>query len=122
MNGSARTHATTPIARHTLPGFKVDFYPRGDRPFDREVTARRRAVEFPGLLGRPIWLVSPEDSMLLKLEWYRLECEAFDRLWPDVLGVLRVQAGLLDEPTMDQWATQLGVADLVAEARAEAAE
>ena len=41
---------------------------------------------------------------------------------PTCSGVLRVQAGRLDEAYLDRWAAELGVADLLAEARAEAAD
>ena len=39
----------------------------------------------------------------------------------DILGVLRVQGDRLDDAYLDHWAAELGVADLLAKARAEAA-
>jgi hypothetical protein len=63
--------------------------------------------------------VSPEDLLLLKLEWYRMGNEVSDQQWTDILGVLRVQAGQLDEAYLDHWAADLRVADLLARARQE---
>ena len=58
--------------------------------------------------------------MLAKLEWYRLGDKVSERQWNDVLGVLKVQAGSLDRSYLEQWAAELGVADLLARATKEA--
>jgi hypothetical protein len=104
----------------TTTGVKIDLFVSKDRPFDRSIMARRQTIapREPG--ARPIHVVSPEDIILLKLEWYRLGNEVSDRQWTDVLGVLRVQAGRLDWPYLASWAGALGVADLLQKARAEA--
>ncbi|QDV32396.1 hypothetical protein [Tautonia plasticadhaerens] len=105
---------------HTGMAFKVDVFVRKDRPFDTSLMARKRPAELDPD-GPPVDLVSAEDIILLKLEWYRLGGETSDRQWGDVLGVLRAQAGLLDEGYLDRWAAELGVADLLETARGEAA-
>src|SRR5262245_47104342 len=106
---------------HLASGFKVDVFIRNERPFDKSVLARRIPVPAPDSPGETIDVVSPEDVILLKLEWYRIGGETSDRQWGDVLGVLRVQGDRLDAAYLDHWATDLGVADLLAKARAEAA-
>jgi hypothetical protein len=105
---------------HLASGFKVDVFIRKDRDFDTSVLRRRIAVPAPDAPGETIDVVSAEDVVLLKLEWFRLGGEVSDRQWGDVLGVLRVQAGRLDEAYLDRWAAELGVGDLLAKARAEA--
>ena len=105
---------------NTAVGFKVDVFIRGDQPFEASMMQRRVAFTDPAAPDQPIHLVSPEDIVLLKLEWYRLGGEVSDRQWSDVLGVLRVQAGRLDAGYLDRWAKDLGVADLLARARQEA--
>jgi hypothetical protein len=106
---------------HPRTGFKVDVFVRKDRAFEHSVMARRRSVSLPAQPGRDITIVSPEDVILLKLEWYRLGGEISDQQWKDVLGVLQAQAGRLDDGYLDQWAEDLGVSDLLIRAREETA-
>ena len=102
---------------HIDSGFKVDVFIRKDRLFEASVMARRRPEPLAGRPQQSIMLVSPEDIILLKLEWYRMGNETSDRQWSDVLGVLKVRAGLLDEAYLDRWAAVLNVSDLLARAR-----
>jgi hypothetical protein len=106
---------------HPPTGFKVDVFIRKNTPFGRSVLDRRRSAAIPGDPPLQIDVVSAEDIILLKLEWFRIGGETSDRQWNDVLGVLRVQAGRLDEAYLDQWAAELGVTDLLAKARSAAA-
>lgn len=48
--------------------WKADLIIRKDRPFSREEFARRRPTT---LFGCELFVVSPEDSILSKLEWAR---------------------------------------------------
>lgn len=100
--------------------FKIDFFVRKDRPFDRSVMGRRVSAPVFGEGQGEYRIITPEDSVLLKLEWYRLGGETSDRQWGDVLGVLKVQAGRLDDGYLDRWAAELGVADLLGRVRAGA--
>jgi len=61
---------------------------------------------------------APEDTILRKLLWYRAGGEVSDRQWRDVLGVLRVSGDVLDRRYLEEWATELGVLDLLERARA----
>lgn len=102
---------------HWPSGFKVDLFVRKDRPFEAAVLARRRPHPLPE--GPTVMLVSPEDIILLKLEWYRLGGGTSERQWDDVLGVFQIQADKLDQPYLDHWAADLGVSDLLQRARQE---
>lgn len=102
---------------HWPSGFKVDLFIRKDRPFEAAVLTRRRPHTVAE--GQSVMLVSPEDIILLKLEWYRLGGGASERQWGDVRGVLQVQAGKLDQAYLDHWAADLGVSDLLQRARQE---
>ncbi|MCG2682756.1 MAG: hypothetical protein L6306_03985, partial [Planctomycetales bacterium] len=62
------------------------------------------------------FLPSPEDVVLSKLEWYRLGDEVSERQWRDIAGVMKVNRASLDRKYMEQWAVELGVADLLAKA------
>ena len=106
---------------NTSVGFKVDVFVRKDRPFERSLMDRRVSATMADAPDRPIMIVSAEDCVLLKLEWYRLGGEISDRQWSDILGVLRVQYDRLDQAYLDRWAGELGVADLLGDARRDAA-
>jgi hypothetical protein len=106
---------------HTTSGFKIDVFVQKRRPFDQNLLARRVDRTDLDPSGRPVSILSPEDVLLHKLEWFRIGGGTSDRQWGDVLGVLRVQAGRLDDAYLDHWAADLGVADLLARARTAAA-
>jgi hypothetical protein len=105
---------------HTKSGFKVDVFVQKLRPFDQNLLARRISRTDLDPSGQAVPILSPEDVLLHKLEWFRLGGETSDRQWGDVLGVLRVQAGRLDDAYLDRWAAELNVADLLAKARSQA--
>lgn len=104
---------------HLLSGFKVDVFVRKDRPFETAMWDRRQPGPDADATGRPINVVSAEDVVLLKLEWYRKGGGGSGRQWDDILGVLRVKAGLLDDAYLDKWAADLGVSDLLARVRSD---
>jgi hypothetical protein len=99
--------------------FKVDVFVRKDSPFHASLMSRRRPHPIEGMTGPAVDLVSAEDIVLLKLEWYRLGGELSERQWNDVLGVFEVQGERLDVAYLERWAADLGVADLLARARQE---
>jgi hypothetical protein len=107
---------------NTVAGFKVDVSIRKDRSFERSLMDRRLPMPVFAPSEPPLDVVTAEDIILLKLEWYRLGGEASDRQWGDVLGVLRTQGERLDRAYLGRWAADLGVADLLARATAEAGD
>ncbi len=105
---------------NTREGFKVDIFVRPDQPFEQRAMERRRPFVLPDNPTQPVNLFTPEDVILFKLHWYRLGNETSTQQWSDILGVLKVQAGRLDDAYLDQWAADLGVADLLERVRAQA--
>ena len=105
---------------HLETMFKVDVFVSRERPFDRAQFARRAAQTIATEPERTAYVASAEDTVLTKLEWYRLGGEQSERQWRDVLGVLVVQSTHLDVDYLRQWAEHLGVADLLARALREA--
>jgi hypothetical protein len=59
------------------------------------------------------WLATPEDTILAKLDWYRLGGGVSDRQWGDVTGVMKVQAENLDLAYLRRWADELRLRDLL---------
>ena len=101
---------------HLATMFKVDvFLPQG-RPFDRQQLARRISQPVGRESDETVWLLSAEDVILSKLEWFRQGGEASERQWRDVLGVVVTQAAALDVAYLRHWAAALGVGDLLARA------
>jgi hypothetical protein len=105
---------------NTSTGFKVDVFVRKDRPFEQSAMSRRVSLEMPDSPGQPIVLHTPEDVILFKLWWCRLGNLVSEQQMRDIIGVLQVQAGKLDEAYLDHWAADLGVADLLGRARQDA--
>lgn len=105
---------------HYETAFKVDIFIRKPRPFDRMELERRRTAIIATEPEESVYLVSPEDIVLAKLEWYRLGGEISDQQWRDVLGVLKVRAGELDLDYLRTWAGELHVGDLLERALREA--
>jgi len=106
-------------AIHMETMFKVDVFARKKRPYDDAQLARRVAQIVATEPDRTAFIASAEDTILTKLEWYRMGGETSSRQWRDVLGVIKMQGERLDIAYLHQWATQLGVADLLERAMDE---
>lgn len=98
---------------HLATMFKVDVFVAKNRPFDRQQLARCQPWTADPESGREFYVASAEDTILAKLEWFRLGNEVSDRQWRDVLGVIAVQGDRLDLPYLRKWAASLGVSDLL---------
>lgn len=92
---------------------KVDFFAMLDRPFSRDELQRAEYVEVRP--GSNLRIATAEDTLLSKMEWYRLGGEACQHQWRDILGILKVQSGL-DLPYVRNWAKELDVLDLLVRA------
>ncbi|HNS18874.1 MAG TPA: hypothetical protein PKH24_00165 [Sedimentisphaerales bacterium] len=87
-------------------GWKADFIIRKDRPFSRQEFERRCQVD---AMGQVLWVVSPEDVILSKLEW--MKGRESDVQYSDAVGVAAAQWGSLDLEYLQKWAGELGVRD-----------
>lgn len=105
---------------HYETAFKVDIFVCKLRAFDRMQLARRQTAIIATGPEKSVYIVSPEDIIISKLEWYRLGGEVSERQWRDVLGVFKVRAGELDLAYLRRWAGELGVGDLLERALREA--
>lgn len=94
-------------------GLKVDCRPLAPGSYAQAQFARRRQVQ---IAGRAVWMLAPEDVILAKLRWHRQTPS--DTQWRDVVGVIKLQAGHLDQSYLMRWAAELGLSDLLARASA----
>jgi hypothetical protein len=99
------------IHRETL--FKVDVFIPAPRPFLQSQLARAQRQVFAFDTEASAKFASPEDTILSKLEWYRMGGEVSERQWRDILGVLKTRAGELDLAYLQKWANELKVNDLL---------
>ena len=104
---------------HLESMFKVDVFVARPRDFDRAQLVRRQLHLLSEDPERRAYVASAEDTVLAKLEWYRMGGEVSDRQWRDALGVLKVQGLRLDLAYMRHMAAGLGVKDLVERALEE---
>ena len=119
MRDAIRRHGSFNLI-HLDTAFKVDLFVAQPRDFDRAQLARRQVHLLSEDPERRAYVATAEDTVLSKLEWYRLGGEISDRQWRDVLGVLKVQGERLDLAYMRRMAAGLSVADLLARALEEA--
>ena len=99
------------IHRETM--FKVDVFIPRPRPFLQAQFERAQRQTFSLETEMSAKFASPEDTILSKLEWYRMGGEVSDRQWRDILGVLKTRAGELDLEYLRKWAAELHVGDLL---------
>jgi hypothetical protein len=104
---------------HRNSMFKVDVFIPRPRPFLQSQLGHARRQTFNLESEMSANFASPEDTILSKLEWYRMGDEVSDRQWRDILGVLKTRAGELDVDYLRQWAKELKVSDLLERAITE---
>lgn len=87
-------------------GWKADLIIRKKRDYSKQEFARRKTANF---MGMDLSIVSPEDSILSKLEWSK--DSQSQAQFNDALGVLTVQWDRLDFDYLKKWANKLKVED-----------
>ncbi len=104
---------------HLASSFKVDIFILKNRNFD--ISSMNRAA--PGKVDLQsefeVPIASPEDTILAKLEWYRLGNEVSERQWDDVARVMKILGNTADQDYLERYAVELGIADLLQKLLAE---
>jgi hypothetical protein len=93
--------------------FKVDIFVPKPRQFDEQQFQRRSLHVMTTNPERRAYVATAEDTILAKLEWYRLGNEISEQRWRDILGIFKANQGGLDVHYMESTAKQLGVLDLL---------
>jgi hypothetical protein len=98
---------------------KIDVFIPKPRPLSQHEQSRARQESM--ITGtRSFYFASPEDTILNKLEWYKMGGESSTRQWNDILGVFERQGTKLDLTYLERWARTLDVAELLERAITEA--
>ena len=105
---------------HLESAFKIDIFVRKDSPYEKQLFSRRRTLKLGDAMEKSFSVVSPEDIILLKLQWYDSGGQTSQRQWDDVVGILRIQANTLDSEYLTKWAGILHVEELLKNAISEA--
>jgi hypothetical protein len=83
-------------------GWKIDLIIRKTRAFSQEEFKRRQDVNVQGL---PLFVASPEDVIIAKLEWSKLS--ESKRQIEDIAAILRARRESLDQIYMKKWIQEL---------------
>jgi len=100
----AFAHTSTFNVIDKLSAWKADFIICKDRPFSHQEFKRRSTTKIKGV---DVWVTSPEDIILSKLEWAKDSQSELQ--FRDALGVAVVQWACLDQHYLHKWAKQLQV-------------
>jgi hypothetical protein len=98
---------------HLATMFKVDLFILKNDALSQIEMARRERYQISEDPQQAFFLASAEDTILRKLQWFKLGGEVSDRQWNDVVGVCRVQKGRLGIAYLQRGAQQIGVSDLL---------
>jgi len=85
-------------------GYKADLIIRKKRPYSQLEFQRKIQSD---LFGIPAYVLSPEDSILSKLEWSKGRHSQTQ--FKDALGVMTVQKDKLDFAYLKKWAKELDI-------------
>ena len=95
-----------------VTGLKIDFIFLKSRGFSQEEFRRRKQAM---VWGVPLYIATPEDIVLSKLEWAQLGKSS--RQIEDAAGILKVRSGELDRRYIEKWVPVLGISSEWARAR-----
>jgi hypothetical protein len=103
---------------HRSEGVKIDVFPALEA-FHFQQLDRATWVALPFMEDDEKYpVLSAEDVLLAKLQWYKSGGCVSDRQWGDITGVIGANPNL-DKPYLQDWAGKLGVTDLLSRALAE---
>lgn len=91
----------------------MDIFVPKNRQFDKQQLQRRCLHMFTRQPERRAYVASAEDTILAKLDWYRLGNEISDQQWRDILGIFKARKGQLDVDYLRDTAKQVGLLDLL---------
>ena len=98
---------------HLPTAYKVDVFVSRGRTFDKAAMARAVVHRLPGAEAFGVPVATVEDSVVSKLEWFRLGDESSERQRNDVSRLVALHGDSLDKAHMRRMAESVGVGDLL---------
>ena len=99
---------------HFASSYKFDIFPLSSDPFQQSQFSRRQVRDIVlGGVTLAVPVATAEDTLLMKLAWYRAGGQTSERQWNDVRGIAAVQRERLDRDYLKSWAAYLKVSDLL---------
>lgn len=86
-------------AIHKKTALKVDFWTIKSTLYDQTRFPRRKRVK---MLGKRTWISSPEDMIIVKLDWFRRFKDRKHHM--DAEGIYKIQKNKLDMRYLAKWA------------------
>ena len=108
------TGTTRYVIRHRHSTFVVEFFLLSDDAHDHERFRRRRHVQ---VLGREVFVATPEDVVIAKLRWSDRGRRPKDR--QDAMDVIALQSNRLDWRYIRHWCVEHGTLELLEQVRSE---
>ncbi len=105
---------------HLPSSFKVDVFVSRERPFDENSMRCATLEQLGGSTSVRVPIATAEDTIISKLEWFRLTNETSERQWDDVSRLLKLLGDSADLAYLRRAADSVGVEDLLERALAEA--
>ena len=102
---------------HLPTMLKIDFFILKEQPYSIKSFERRVLNTLDDSEDSiKVFLCSPEDIIISKLDWFRLSNETSERQWLDILGVIKVQKDNLNRKYLKHWTEQLNLLELLQKA------
>jgi hypothetical protein len=98
---------------HLPSSFKVDIFVSRERPFDLESMQRAKPARLGDSKSLEVPIATAEDTIISKLEWYRLTNETSERQWDDVSKLLKLLGDTVDIAHLQRAAAMVNVEDLL---------
>lgn len=99
---------------HLPTSYKIDVFVNRGRPFDLAAMDRAKDQDIVEGGGLTVPIATVEDSIVAKLERFRMTNETSERQWDDVSKMVALHEQSLDVEQMRSMAESIGVGDLLA--------
>lgn len=107
---------------HLPTAWKVDVFVSRGRPFDEAAMSRAALQRLAADDPFEVPVATAEDSIVAKLEWFRLGDESSQRQWDDVSRLVALHGAALDVAHMRRMADSVGVGGLLERLLSQPAE